>query len=95
MEMKRIGKIVSGQDGAIFGGFLFRLDHRGNCTVYKLAEISEESVPYAKFTLGSADILAPHSKTVRFFTLHILTGGYFLDNIFSVLYNYLNSRLIR
>ena len=66
MEMKRLGKVVFGQDGAIFGGFLFRFDHRGNCTVYKLAEISEESVPYAKFTLGSADILAPHSNSVMF-----------------------------
>lgn len=77
MEMKRLGKVVFGQDGAIFGGFLFRFDHRGNCTVYKLAEISEESVPYAKFTLGSADILAPHSNSVMFGSTYYLEGDEF------------------
>ena len=35
MEIKKIGQIIPGQDGAIYNGFLFRFDGKANCTVYR------------------------------------------------------------
>ena len=77
LKLKKIGKVAYGQDGAIFGGFLFRFDHRGNCTVYKIDEISEESVPFAKFTLCSAEFIVPHSNSVMFGSTYYSEGDEF------------------
>ena len=68
MKATHIGTIVKGQDGAIFGDFLFRLSAKGLCTVYRLSEISEQSVPAAQFTLDKTDKIVPHSNCVVFGT---------------------------
>ena len=66
MEIKKIGQITPGQDGAIYNGYLFRFDARGNGTVYRTKEVSDDSVPVAQFTLDKAALLVPHSNSVAF-----------------------------
>ncbi|MBQ5911063.1 MAG: hypothetical protein IIW94_03525 [Clostridia bacterium] len=70
MEMKSVGKITWGQDGAVFNNLLFRFDHMGNCTVYDLSAHPEntqtEHTPLARFTLDKADVIKPHSNSVSF-----------------------------
>ena len=72
MKVTPFAKICEGQDGAIFASELFRFDHVGNCTVYDLSDVGSfsdaELSPIAKFRLGSADIIAPHSNAVCFGT---------------------------
>ncbi|MBP3390579.1 MAG: hypothetical protein J6L58_02700 [Clostridia bacterium] len=63
MEIKQIGKIVYGQDGAVFGGYLFRFNHKSECTVYLLEDFTK---PLAEFKLDKADIINPHSNSVMF-----------------------------
>ena len=70
MEIKKIGKIGGGQDGAIWGDELFRFDARGNCAVYDLASLAgadadSELAPLARFTLDRAEEIAPHSNAVH------------------------------
>lgn len=57
-----LGKISKGQDGAIYNGFLFRFDSKGNCRVYDLQTLTEQG----SFTLDKADLLIPHSNSVFF-----------------------------
>jgi len=69
MKITKIGKIGGGQDGAIYGSELFRFDSRGNCAVYgltALADESEELTPFAHFTLDRTEALVPHSNAVCF-----------------------------
>ncbi len=63
MEIKQIGKIVYGQDGAVFGGYLFRFNHKSECTVYLLEDFTK---PFAEFKLDKADVINPHSNSVMF-----------------------------
>ncbi len=63
MQMKQIGQIVYGQDGAVFGRYLFRFNHKSECTVYQIDDLS---VPFAQFTLDKSDIINPHSNSVMF-----------------------------
>ena len=64
MTITRLGKIAHGQDGAIFGTELFRMDEKGHCTVYELG--GDAPVETGKFTLDRADEIAPHSNAVCF-----------------------------
>ena len=70
MEIKQIGNIIGGQDGAIYGSELFRLDTKGNCTVYDLNGLknSEDCRLKAKseFKLDRAEEIVPHSNSVCF-----------------------------
>lgn len=70
MEIRQIAKIAGGQDGAIYGSELFRLDTRGNCRVYDISELKEgetdEPKPLASFKLERADEIVPHSNAVCF-----------------------------
>ena len=72
MKIERVAKIGGGQDGAICGNELFRLDHKGNCTVYDLSSLrrgaSEELPVLGCFTLDRAAELVPHSNAVCFGT---------------------------
>ena len=63
MELKQIGKIEGGQDGAIWGKELFRLDHAGNCIVYDLQDGFRET---ARFMLDKYELIVPHSNAVMF-----------------------------
>lgn len=70
MKIKRIAKICAGQDGAIYGGELFRLDAAGGCRVYDMGAIlrgeCEEPSPIATFRLDRAAEIVPHSNAVCF-----------------------------
>lgn len=70
MKIQQIAKIKGGQDGAIYGSELFRFDHKGNCAVYDLSELTDgetrELSPIAAFRLDRADLVAPHSNAVCF-----------------------------
>ena len=49
MKIEYFGKIISGQDGAIFKDYLFRFDAQGGCSVYLLDKISNDSAPISQF----------------------------------------------
>lgn len=64
MELTRLGTIRHGQDGAIWGNLLFRLDHQGRCYVYDLNRDGFPEVGY--FRLDRWETLCPHSNSVTF-----------------------------
>lgn len=70
LKIEKIGKIGWGQDGAIFGSELFRLDHQGNCSVFDLEELQKcdtaQINSIATFELDKTDIIVPHSNSVCF-----------------------------
>ncbi len=71
MKIQFITKIKDNrQDGAINGGYLFSLDHRGICTVYEIKSLEQTeggaAEPFAEFTLDKTDTIAPHSNSVMF-----------------------------
>ncbi len=69
MKVTRITRIAAGQDGAIYGGFLFRFDAKGGCKVYKTADLriaGETATEFASFVLDKVEILKPHSNAVSF-----------------------------
>ncbi|MBE6729964.1 MAG: hypothetical protein E7568_07025 [Ruminococcaceae bacterium] len=66
MEIKTLGKIINGQDGAIFGGYLFRLSEKGNCTAYNIKDLSGNPSPLAEFNLDKRDLIVPHCNSVCF-----------------------------
>lgn len=72
MNARKIGKIVWGQDGSIWHGFLFRFGNHGECFVYDLQELKaygeRECPTFATFTLDRAERIAPHSNSVTFGT---------------------------
>lgn len=63
-KFEHVWNMESGQDGAIFGDYVFRFDARGNCNVYSMAKQEKTST----FVLGGLDILVPHSNAVCFGT---------------------------
>lgn len=70
MQIKQIGKIVGGQDGAIYKNELFRFNTKGECYVYNLTDLNKQEVGELKsvayFTLDKSDIIVPHSNAVCF-----------------------------
>ena len=66
MKAKKIGTIVKGQDGAMYGGYLFRFDSKGNCTVYRTDALTNDAVPFSQFTLDKVQWMLPHSNSVAF-----------------------------
>lgn len=62
MQAKQIKTIGGGQDGAIWGDYLFRFRKSGLGTVYHLPEFEKIS----GFTLDQADRIVPHSNCVIF-----------------------------
>ena len=79
MEIKEIGKIGGGQDGAIFGHLLFRLHHKGGCAVYDLAPLKEGGAPVylTSFTLGATERIVPHCNSVCFGAEYYAEGDEF------------------
>lgn len=88
MNIQNLGKIGGGQDGAIYGGILFRFDHLGNGAAFRLSEAGEGRVlsPFATFKLDKSDILAPHSNAVFFGTERYAQGDEF-PLLYSNIYN--------
>lgn len=70
MEIKQIGKIQGGQDGAIYKNELFRFNAKGECFVFNLSNLdmlnAGELTHFATFTLDKADLIVPHSNAVCF-----------------------------
>ena len=70
MKLTKIATIEGGQDGAIYGGYLFRFDTDGNCRVYEAEALfgaaGAEVAPISAFTLDKVDVLMPHSNAVAF-----------------------------
>lgn len=70
MNIKNLGKISGGQDGAVLNNYLFRFDARGNCNVYDikdcLNDASAEHKAISFFTLDKSDVIMPHSNSVSF-----------------------------
>lgn len=81
MRITKIGKIGGGQDGAILGNELFRLDERGNGAVYDLTAISEEMTPVATFRVDACERMMPHANSVSF----AVVGGtpYLYANVYN------------
>lgn len=79
MKIKQIGKITDGQDGAIFGGLLFRFKTNGLCYVYDLKNLTiENKSPIVSiFTLDKADKIVPHSNAVVFSNQYYAEGDEF------------------
>ena len=77
MKLNHLGKIAVGQDGAVWGRWLLRLDHTGCCHVYDLDSLEEVCV----FSLGSPEICVPHSNTAVFGSEY-----YAADDEFPLLY---------
>ena len=88
MKIQGLGKIGGGQDGAIYGGILFRFDHLGNGAAYRLSDVreGEETQPLATFVLDRSDALAPHSNAVFFGTEYYEEGDEF-PLLYSNIYN--------
>ena len=65
-----IGKIVGdGQDGAIYGKYLFAINRYGDVSVYDIDSFNGEVTPDMKidsFKLDKANIICPHSNAVCF-----------------------------
>ncbi|MBQ8397515.1 MAG: hypothetical protein IJX53_04865 [Clostridia bacterium] len=72
MNIKHIANTHGGQDGAIFGKYLFRFNAKGLCRVYDLTLLTAEAdtavdLPLlAEFTLDRAGEIVPHSNAVGF-----------------------------
>lgn len=81
IKMNPIAQITRGQDGAIFGGYLFRFSARGECRVFSLDTVKQggevEVEPVAVFPLDRADALAPHSNAVSFGREYAVEGDEF------------------
>ena len=66
LKIKKLGIISKGQDGAVFHGYLFRFNADGSCNVYRLADLSDASVPVCRFVLDKAELIVPHCNSVAF-----------------------------
>ena len=73
MQMKQVGKIAGGQDGAIWGNLLFRFQNNGGCHVYDLDTLEE----IAQFCLDATDVWMPHSNAVMFGCEYFAEGDEF------------------
>jgi len=62
MNIKKIGSISGGQDGAIFGDYIFRFGTYGKCYVHE----TESKRAVAEFMLDKSDEIVPHSNAVQF-----------------------------
>lgn len=79
MKITQIGNITDGQDGAVFGGLLFRFKTNGLCYVYDLKNLTiEKKSPIVSiFTLDKADQIVPHSNSVVFGNEYYTEGDEF------------------
>lgn len=88
MKITEIAQIKGGQDGAIFGKYLFRFDHKGLCRVYNMDEILRggEVAPFTDFVLDRAEDIVPHSNAVCFGSEYYAEGDEF-PLLYSNIYN--------
>lgn len=81
MKFTKIAKIQGGQDGAVYGGYLFRFDTKGKCFVYEtksLLEAQGKDVEcISTFVCDKVETLMPHSNAVTFGTEFYADGDEF------------------
>lgn len=70
VSARRTGSFKKGQDGAVFGDYIFRFIASGGCFVYRVADFTGEEMgksrPYAAFKLDRSDEIVPHANAVCF-----------------------------
>lgn len=92
MKIKHVAKIISGQDGAIYKNYLFRLDQKGTVRVYSISDFdfsadeAKDVAPISTFTLDRADEIVPHSNAVFFGSEYAVEGDEF-PLLYSNIYN--------
>lgn len=90
MKMKHIANMKGAQDGAIFGGYLFRFDAKGQGCVYDLKQMSGDEVSelssMCDITLDRAEEIVPHSNAVFFGKEYYAEGDDF-PLLYSNIYN--------
>lgn len=89
MKFEKIARIKLGQDGALFGGYLFRFDSDGSCAVYDVNRVNangEEIDALSTFFLDRIDDVKPHSNSVVFGTEYFEEGDEF-PLLYSNVYN--------
>ena len=81
------------QDGAIWGGYFFRFDAKGNGIVYKMSDVktNKDPQPISEFVLDRADALTPHNNAVMFGTQFYEDGDEFPLLYTNIYNNYANS----
>ena len=73
MEVRRLTKIARGQDGAVWGSYLFRFQMDGSCHVYDLEDLKPTAPGgYQRalccMDLDKTDRIVPHANSVFFGT---------------------------
>ena len=90
MKCTYLTKIIGGQDGAIFGEYLFRFEYYGTGCVYRVRDIleakTEKVSPLCSFELDKKDIICPHSNSVSFGKEYYCEGDEF-PLLYSNVYN--------
>lgn len=92
MTARHVASMPGGQDGAIYGDYLFRFKGSGLGSVYSLEKIKKQSAepivlsPISSFTLDRAEEIVPHSNAVVFGNEFYAEGDEFLL-IYSNVYN--------
>lgn len=93
MKITRIGKVQSGQDVTIFGGYMFAFidrDERGNCAVYEMEALKnaggEEPEPICRFKLDKRELISTHNNAVFFGNEYYEEGDEF-PILYSNVYN--------
>ena len=90
MKVTPIGKIVGdGQDGSIYGKYLFAINRYGDVSVYDIDSFNGEVTPDMKidsFKLDKANIICPHSNAVCFGSEFYCEGDEF-PLLYSNIYN--------
>lgn len=90
MKINSIATITGGQDGAIFGDYLFRFEHNGDARVYELAAINkaggEKIAPVSLFKLDKYELICPHSNSTAFGSEYYEEGDEF-PLLYSNIYN--------
>ncbi len=89
MTIENIAKIKFGQDGAIWGGFLFRFDSDGSCAVYDMNKVNAGGAQIemlSSFFLDRIEDITPHSNSVVFGTEYYEEGDEF-PLLYSNVYN--------
>lgn len=92
MKINHFATTKGGQDGAIYGEYMFRFSAKGLCRVYDMkqimtAESNTDVIPHiCEFTLDRAEEIVPHSNAVVFGNEYYAEGDEF-PLLYSNIYN--------
>lgn len=93
LSIKHVANIRGGQDGAIYGDYLFRFDTNGAGTVTDVSQLKSstgsdviDTPLISRFMLDKADLITPHSNAVVFGNEFYADGDEF-PLLYSNIYN--------